>query len=80
VRILITGGTGSFGQYMTEHLEQEYQKGTSSHGTTQRPDIIIHVPVEHSGARITENNYVVYALKKIRVISMHKMILIQCPQ
>ncbi|HOE93333.1 MAG TPA: hypothetical protein PLK11_04165 [Methanofastidiosum sp.] len=45
-------------------IEQEYQKGTSSHGTTQRPDIIIHVPVEHSGARITENNYVVYALKK----------------
>ena len=43
-------------------LEQEYQK-TQKHGLGQRPDIIFHIPVEHSGAAINENNYCVWALK-----------------
>lgn len=43
-------------------LEQEYQKG-QRHGLGQRPDIIFHIPVEHSGAGINENNYAVWALK-----------------
>ena len=43
-------------------LEQEYQK-SARHGLGQRPDIIFHIPVEHSGAEINENNYSVWALK-----------------
>jgi hypothetical protein len=43
-------------------IEMEYQK-SSRHGISQRPDIIFHIPVEHSGANIDENNYAVWALK-----------------
>ncbi len=43
-------------------LEMEYQK-SSKHGMSQRPDIIFHIPVEHSGARTNENNFAVWALK-----------------
>lgn len=44
-------------------LEMEYQKG-SAHGIGQRPDIILHIPVEHSGADRRANNYAVWALKR----------------
>ena len=44
-------------------LEMEYQKG-AAHGMGQRPDIIFHVPVEHSGADKRANNYAVWALKR----------------
>ena len=44
-------------------LEMEYQK-SSRHGLTQRPDIILHVPTEHSGVEPTRNNFVVWALKR----------------
>jgi len=45
-------------------IEEEYQKKLDPHGMRQRPDIIIHVPIEsgHSNNR-KENNYVVFALK-----------------
>lgn len=43
-------------------LEMEYQKSTR-HGTSQRPDIILHIPIEVSGAAVNENNYAVWALK-----------------
>ena len=43
-------------------IEMEYQK-SARHGISQRPDIIFHIPVEHSGAAITENNYAVWAFK-----------------
>jgi hypothetical protein len=43
-------------------IEMEYQK-SSRHGMSQRPDIIFHIPVEHSGSNIDENNYAVWALK-----------------
>ena len=45
-------------------IEEEYQKKLEPHGMTQRPDIIIHDPIEtgHSNNR-KENNYVVFALK-----------------
>jgi len=43
-------------------LEMEYQK-SERHETTQRPDIIFHVPAEESGSPVTENNFAVYALK-----------------
>jgi hypothetical protein len=41
----------------------EYQKSTR-HATTQRPDIILHVPVEHSSDGVTANNSAVWALKR----------------
>jgi len=46
-------------------LEEEYQKRIGNYGTSQRPDLIIHVPVEstHSSDR-TENNFVVFEFKK----------------
>lgn len=44
-------------------LEMEYQKSTR-HNVTQRPDIILHIPVEISGADIHENNFAVWALKR----------------
>lgn len=44
-------------------LEMEYQKSVR-HGTQQRPDIILHVPVEISRTTVTENNYAVWALKR----------------
>jgi len=43
-------------------LEMEYQK-SARHDLGQRPDIIFHIPTEHSGARVEENNYAVWALK-----------------
>lgn len=43
-------------------VEMEYQK-SSRHGLSQRPDIIYHIPVEHSGGDIVENNFAVWALK-----------------
>lgn len=43
-------------------LEMEYQKA-SRHGTRQRPDILLHVPTELSKAKVTENNYAMWALK-----------------
>jgi len=44
-------------------LEMEYQKG-GRHHMTQRPDIILHVPAEESGAPVYENNFAVLALKR----------------
>ena len=44
-------------------LEMEYQKG-AAHGMGQRPDIIFHIPIEHSGAGVMENNFAVWALKR----------------
>jgi len=44
-------------------LEMEYQKGPA-HGMGQRPDIIFHVPIEHSHAGVHVNNYAVWALKR----------------
>jgi hypothetical protein len=43
-------------------IEMEYQK-SARHKLSQRPDIIFHIPVEHSGADIIENNFAVWALK-----------------
>jgi hypothetical protein len=44
-------------------LEMEYQK-SARHGLSQRPDIIFHVPIEHSHTSVTSNNYAVWALKR----------------
>lgn len=44
-------------------LEIEYQKSTK-HRTTQRPDVILHVPAEEQGASVAENNFAVWALKR----------------
>ncbi|MES2181534.1 MAG: hypothetical protein V4493_05490 [Pseudomonadota bacterium] len=44
-------------------LEMEYQK-SARHGMGQRPDIIFHIPVEHSNAVVSANNYAVWALKR----------------
>ena len=44
-------------------LEMEYQK-SARHGMIQRPDIILHVPAEDSGAGVAENNFAVWALKR----------------
>ena len=43
-------------------LEMEYQK-SRRHGLTQRPDIVFHIPAEHSGASVQANNFAVWALK-----------------
>jgi hypothetical protein len=45
-------------------LEMEYQKKGGHHGMTQRPDIILHIPVEESGEVVYENNFAVLALKR----------------
>jgi len=44
-------------------LEMEYQK-SARHGLIQRPDIIFHVPTEHSGFGVVANNFAVWALKR----------------
>lgn len=44
-------------------LEMEYQK-SQRHGTSQRPDIVFHIPAEYSHALVTENNFAVWALKR----------------
>jgi hypothetical protein len=44
-------------------LELEYQK-SGRHGTSQRPDIILHVPTEHSGSSVEDSNFAVWALKR----------------
>ena len=45
-------------------IEQEYQKTMKHHGIRQRPDIIIHIPIEAGLTDIrTENNFYVIALK-----------------
>lgn len=44
-------------------LEIEYQK-SKRHSMHQRPDIVLHVPAEHSGAAVIENNFAVWALKR----------------
>jgi len=44
-------------------LEMEYQK-SARHHTWQRPDIVLHVPVEESGASPTANNVAAWALKR----------------
>jgi hypothetical protein len=46
----------------TRILEMEYQK-SQRHGIRQRPDIILHVPAEISGAGVMKNNFAVWALK-----------------
>lgn len=43
-------------------LEMEYQK-SARHDMAQRPDIILHIPAEESGARRKDNNFAVFALK-----------------
>ena len=54
-------------------IEEEYQKRLKLHGINQRPDLIIHVPIEssHSSNR-KENNYIAFAFKlsgnKIKVM------------
>jgi hypothetical protein len=47
-------------------LEMEYQKRDTLHQTAQRPDIILHIPVEYSDAERHRNNYAVWALKHHR--------------
>jgi len=44
-------------------LEIEYQKSQDRHSTRQRPDILLHIPTELSGAPVHENNVSVWALK-----------------
>jgi hypothetical protein len=44
-------------------LEMEYQK-SARHGMSQRPDIVLHVPAEESGAGVADNNFAVWALKR----------------
>ena len=44
-------------------LETEYQK-SACHGMSQRPDIVLHVPAEESGAGVARNNFSVWALKR----------------
>ena len=44
--------------------ESEYQKRMGTHGTTQRPDIILHVPSQFSGLCVNEGNHLVIALKR----------------
>jgi len=44
-------------------LEMEPQKVNSRHHTRQRPDIILHIPIEISGANPDENNFAVWELK-----------------
>ncbi|MGH7380876.1 MAG: hypothetical protein ACREKR_01410 [Candidatus Methylomirabilales bacterium] len=44
-------------------LEMEYQK-SARHGISQRPDIVLHVPAENSGAGVVDNNFAVWALKR----------------
>jgi len=44
-------------------LEMEYQK-SARHGLGQRPDIIFHIPTEHSGVGVRANNFAVWALKR----------------
>lgn len=43
-------------------LEMEYQK-SARHDMEQRPDIILHIPAEGSGAGVRDNNFAVFALK-----------------
>lgn len=50
-------------------LEMEYQKAESRHDTRQRPDIILHIPTEVSGAPVEENNFAVWALKRRASVS-----------
>jgi hypothetical protein len=45
-------------------LEMEYQKSPARHQIGQRPDIILHIPTETSGAAVYENNLAVWALKR----------------
>ena len=52
-------------------LEMEYQKG-AAHGMQQRPDIVFHVPIEHSGAGRISNNFAVWALKRKATIASAK--------
>ncbi len=49
-------------------LEMEYQK-SSRHKLTQRPDIVFHIPVEHSGESVHSNNFAVWALKRRATIT-----------
>jgi hypothetical protein len=44
-------------------LEMEYQKSVR-HGMGQRPDVIFHVPTEHSLSGVMANNFAVWALKR----------------
>jgi len=44
-------------------LEMEYQK-SGRHELGRRPDIIFHIPTEHSGERVKANNFAVWALKR----------------
>ena len=44
-------------------LEMEYQKRNLHRVSRQRPDIILHVPIEYSEEGVEENNFCVWALK-----------------
>ena len=44
-------------------LELEHQK-SARHGLSQRPDIVFHIPNEHSRTGVTSNNFAVWALKR----------------
>ncbi len=44
-------------------LEMEYQK-SARHDMHQRPDIIFHIPAEHSNESVKANNFAVWALKR----------------
>lgn len=48
-------------------LEMEYQK-SSRHGLGQRPDIVFHIPAEHSRESVQANNFAVWALPHRSVI------------
>lgn len=45
-------------------LEMEPQKSQVAHRTRQRPDIILHIPRESTGANAMTNNVAVWALKR----------------
>lgn len=45
-------------------LEMEYQK-SERHGIYQRPDIVLHIPAELDGTSVQENNFAVFALKRL---------------
>lgn len=52
-------------------LEMEYQK-SARHGLGQRPDIIFHIPAEHSRAGVEANNFAVWALKRRATVAEAK--------
>jgi hypothetical protein len=54
-------------------LQMEYQK-SARHNMHQRPDILLHVPAEESGAGVAENNFAVSYIgqfpKRLRTVAV----------